>query len=179
MRCFSLVLTLTVTTRWASISLTWTVSGRAMATYLPMNSLSLRQFLQVPYGLTLPVDQDPCAVSCVLFINLPRTPSPLSGRSHAGVSFLFATCSTDGWLLFARQVVLDIAQRAARAAGRAPPRELPLAWSHLHALLGGNPRLLSLAVVRVGSATAFTQGDTWTTGAISTHSRLVTLILLC
>ena len=43
----SLCIPLTVTTRWSSISLKWTESGMAKATYLPVLLLSLHDTLEV------------------------------------------------------------------------------------------------------------------------------------
>ena len=43
----SLVVPLTVTTRWTSISLKWTASGLAKASYLPVRLLTLRHTLEV------------------------------------------------------------------------------------------------------------------------------------
>ena len=52
------------------------------------------------------------------------------------------------------QVVLDIAQRAAKAEGHQIPSEFPAkardAWRNIHFMLGGHPRLLSYALKIMG-----------------------------
>ncbi len=77
------------------------------------------------------------------------------------------------------QVVLDMAKRAAESEGSMPPDYLPpeakKAWTHVHYMLGGNPRLLSFALEVMGNRqinwTGLPQGGAdWNRGTLLVSS---------
>lgn len=73
--------------------------------------------------------------------------------------------------LIAVQVVLNLAKRAALAAGRTAPTQLSEgaaeAWKHVHWYLGGNPRLLCFFVENLGQTF---RRDVWPDGTVQAHT---------
>lgn len=73
------------------------------------------------------------------------------------------------------QVVLDMAQRAARSEGHEAPLQLPdeakQAWRNIYHMVGGVPRLLSYALTHIGTLGGLHMGQlqphrAWNTGTL-------------
>ncbi len=167
----SVFMLLTVTIRWASIDLRWTSSGMAKAVYLPMRLLTESQMLEVRrlcFGrLHQTFEHRP---SCK-----PRFPFHLLAAHLTTTLFSGVDARKSVRALPVLQVVLDMAQRAARAEGQEAPARLPdeakQAWCHVYHMVGGVPRLLSFALKHMGWLGGLRMGQlqphrAWNTGTL-------------